>query len=98
MAWDGREVQRVAGPGGVDVRAVRALVGDALAKGPPQVDVGDVDVITSEIATNARRYSASGRPGGGVWVVVLYAERRLRVEIQDDGGRRDGADDLGRGR
>ncbi|GAA3954624.1 hypothetical protein GCM10023085_41360 [Actinomadura viridis] len=43
-------------------------------------------MITSEIATNARRYSASGQPGGGVWVVVLHAERRLRVEIQDDGG------------
>ncbi|MFF5258172.1 ATP-binding protein [Actinomadura viridis] len=79
-------VHRVMGASGVDVRAVRTLVSDALVKGPAWVDLGDVDLITSEVATNARRYSASGLPGGGVWVAVLHAANRLRVEIRDDGG------------
>ncbi|MBG6093534.1 ATP-binding protein [Actinomadura viridis] len=95
--------QRVAGAGGVDVRAVRSMVRDLLAKESPEVDTADADVITAEIATNARRYSASGRCGGGVWVVVLRAAGRTRVEIQDDGDAvtvpmiSDEADESGRG-
>ncbi|TDC70259.1 ATP-binding protein [Actinomadura sp. GC306] len=77
--------------GGVlDVREVRARVQrtltGALAGSVDGFDLDDVDLMVSEIATNAVRHSASGRRGGGVWVTVLVSRERLRVEIQDDGG------------
>ncbi|OLT13992.1 hypothetical protein BJF79_19345 [Actinomadura sp. CNU-125] len=42
--------------------------------------------MVDEVATNALRYTASKRPGGGVQVAVLTAVHRVRVEITDDGG------------
>jgi anti-sigma regulatory factor (Ser/Thr protein kinase) len=61
-------------------------VGSALAGLGGRVDLGDVGVLVSEVATNAYRYSLSGKSGGGVRVAVREAPDRVRVEIQDDGG------------
>ncbi|WP_433329678.1 ATP-binding protein [Spirillospora sp. CA-294931] len=80
--------QRLSGLGGscVDVREVRAFVRDVLAKVAERVDLDDVDVMTSEVVTNAVRYSRSGKPGGGVYVSIKSAADRARVEVLDDGG------------
>ncbi|WP_051467008.1 ATP-binding protein [Actinomadura oligospora] len=95
MAWE-----VVVGPkrlapqreGVLDVREVRAQVREWVE--PLGVaDVDDLELVTTEIVTNAVRHTASGRPGGGVEVSVrLLAGRaeasasRVRVEILDDGG------------
>ncbi|MFG2084731.1 MULTISPECIES: ATP-binding protein [unclassified Spirillospora] len=90
IVWDEVHTERMCSGGGLDVREVRAWVrrtlAGALAGGVDGVDLDDVDLMVCEIATNAIRHSASGRPGGGVWVTVLVSRERLRVEIQDDGG------------
>ncbi|GLZ13015.1 ATP-binding protein [Actinomadura sp. NBRC 104425] len=85
IVWGRVATERVTGVPGVDVRAVRRFVREAVSSGS-SVDLGDVDLLTAEIATNAVRHTASGKPGGGVWVTVLSAPERVRVEIQDDGG------------
>ncbi|WP_243719602.1 ATP-binding protein, partial [Actinomadura sp. KC06] len=82
IAWD--EVH--AGWMGADVREVRARVRKALVGCGDGFDLDDVELMVCEIATNAVRHSASGKPGGGVWVRVLVAAERLRVEVRDDGG------------
>ena len=85
--WDGRSTGRLAGVHGVDVRAVRRWVRDRIERLDVAVpDLADVDLMVDEIAANALRHTASGRPGGGVRVAVLAAADRVRVEITDDGG------------
>lgn len=86
--WEGGSVERVTGDGGgVDVREVRRRVRCEVERhGADRVNLGDMDVMVSEIATNALLHTASGRPGGGVDVVVRAAADRVRVEITDDGG------------
>ncbi|MFA1550999.1 ATP-binding protein [Actinomadura chokoriensis] len=86
IVWDEVHTERVCSAGVLDVREVRARVRRVLERDPDGFDLGDVDLLVCEIATNAVRHSASGRPGGGVWVTLLLASGRLRVEIQDDGG------------
>ncbi|WP_148108643.1 ATP-binding protein, partial [Actinomadura sp. WAC 06369] len=70
----------------MDVREVRRRVRCELQRHGEDSGNGDVDVMVSEIATNALLHTASGRPGGGVDVVVRAAADRVRVEITDDGG------------
>ncbi|WP_424923586.1 ATP-binding protein [Actinomadura darangshiensis] len=76
----------------------------AVARVADGFDLGDVDLLVCEVATNAVRHSASGQPGGGVWVTLLVSAARLRVEIQDDGDSEGRPDDphpwvgMGRGR
>ncbi|QFG24525.1 ATP-binding protein [Actinomadura sp. WMMB 499] len=89
MLWDGGSVERVTGRdgAGVDVREVRRRVRREVERhGAAPVDLGDVDLMVSEIATNALRYTASGHEGGGVRVAVRSVADRFRVEITDDGG------------
>ncbi|MEU8798391.1 ATP-binding protein [Spirillospora sp. NPDC048819] len=90
IVWDEVHTERVCSGGALDVREIRARVrrtlAGALAGSLDGFDLDDVDLMVSEIATNAIRHSASGRPGGGVWVTVLVSRERLRVEIEDDGG------------
>jgi anti-sigma regulatory factor (Ser/Thr protein kinase) len=69
---------------GVNPREVRAYVREVLAS--EAVDLDDIELMTSEIATNAGRHSRSGTAGGGLWVTVLRSPDRVRVEFQDDGG------------
>ncbi|WP_207929122.1 ATP-binding protein [Actinomadura sp. 6K520] len=88
IVWEGGRTERMCSPGVLDVREVRARVRKALRGCAGGFDLDDVDLMVCEIATNAVRHSASGRPGGGVCVTVLVAAERLRVEIQDDGGAR----------
>ncbi|WP_075905533.1 ATP-binding protein [Actinomadura sp. CNU-125] len=87
--WDGRATGRITGGDGegVDVRAVRRWVRCEFERlGSDRLDLADVDLMVDEVATNALRYTASKRPGGGVQVAVLTAVHRVRVEITDDGG------------
>ncbi|NKZ03030.1 ATP-binding protein [Actinomadura latina] len=86
IVWDEKHVERVCSDGAVDVREVRARVLRTVTRCADGFDLDDVDLLVCEIATNAVRHSASGRPGGGLRVTVLVAAGRLRVEIQDDGG------------
>ncbi|WP_051712513.1 ATP-binding protein [Spirillospora albida] len=86
--WDEVQTERVCSVDALDVRDVRARVRQALTRRTDAFDLDDVDLLVCEIATNAVRHSASGRPGGGVWVTLLVSAARLRVEIQDDGGSR----------
>ena len=86
IVWDEVHTERVCSGGVLDVREVRARVRQALVRYGETFELGDVDLLVCEIATNAVRHSASGRPGGGVWVTLLLSAARLRVEIQDDGG------------
>ncbi|WP_051468460.1 ATP-binding protein [Actinomadura oligospora] len=52
------------------------------------VDLDDLELLASEVLTNAVRYTASGRRGGGVDVRLLVRDDCLRVEVTDDGGAR----------
>ncbi|MEV4255360.1 ATP-binding protein [Spirillospora sp. NPDC049652] len=52
------------------------------------VDLDDLELLASEILTNAVRYTASGRRGGGVDVRFRVEDEFLRVEVTDDGGAR----------
>ncbi|HEX2315236.1 MAG TPA: ATP-binding protein, partial [Thermomonospora sp.] len=49
-------------------------------------DMGDIDLVASEIVTNAVTHSASGGPDGRLLVSVLVARDRVRLEFTDDGG------------
>ncbi|MFC4053483.1 ATP-binding protein [Actinomadura syzygii] len=69
-----------------DVREVRGRVRRALDGCAGSFDLGDVELMVSEVATNAVRHTASGRAGGVLWVSVLVSAERVRVEIRDDGG------------
>lgn len=86
IVWDEKHAERVCSDGVLDVREVRARVRRTVTRCADGFDLGDVDLLVCEIATNAVQHSASGRPGGGLWVTVLVSAGRLRVEIQDDGG------------
>jgi two-component sensor histidine kinase len=86
IVWEQVATRRLANGGALDVRAVRAFVGQTLRPVTDRIDLADVDLMTAEIATNALRYSASGHPGGGLWVTVLRSADRVRLEFQDDGG------------
>ncbi|WP_329522472.1 ATP-binding protein [Spirillospora sp. NBC_01491] len=90
MLWHPVKVTRVCGSEHEPVRAVRAFVLDAaagaLAGRVHDVDLGDVDLCASEVATNSFIHSASRLSGGGIEVRVLVSGRGLRVEIEDDGG------------
>ncbi|MFI0486709.1 ATP-binding protein [Actinomadura sp. 9N215] len=81
IVWDEVHAERM----GADVREVRARVRKALVGCGDGFDLDDVELMVCEIATNAVRHSASGKSEGGVWVRVLVAEERLRVEVRDDG-------------
>jgi anti-sigma regulatory factor (Ser/Thr protein kinase) len=71
--------------GGVlDVREVRREVCKLVGTDHPKID--DIELLTSEIATNAAIHTASGKPGGRLRLSVLKEEGRVRVEITDDGG------------
>lgn len=85
-AWERVDTTRLCSNDLLDVREIRGHVGRTLARWACPLDFDDLDLMVSEVATNAVRHSASGAPGGGVWVTVLLAACKARVEIQDDGG------------
>lgn len=64
-----------------ELRNVRRFVGK-LVKGSPVVD--DAIFLASELATNAVIHTASGL-GGKFSVVVQVADKRVRVEVHDEG-------------
>ncbi|MFF5325326.1 ATP-binding protein [Janibacter hoylei] len=81
---------------GDDLRTVaeaRRWTRQALAgAGLPDGTVCDALTCVSELATNAARHTASGRPGGKYRVVIEVNGRRAHVEVVDQGG--DGAPDV----
>lgn len=58
---------------------VRGWLGDAHG-----LDLGDVELMVSELVTNACQHS--GRPAGRVHLVAVCGPDRLRVEVTDAGG------------
>ncbi|MBA9003273.1 ATP-binding protein [Thermomonospora cellulosilytica] len=68
----------------VNVREVRAYLRRKLEAA--EVDSGDVELMATEVVTNAVRHTASGRPGGHVWMAVIATAGRLRIEVTDQGG------------
>ncbi|PKK13339.1 MAG: ATP-binding protein [Thermomonospora sp. CIF 1] len=68
----------------VNVREIRAHLRRELAG--TGVDPADADLMAAEIATNAILHTASGRPGGRVWLTVIVSPERARIEITDQGG------------
>lgn len=82
------------------IPAARRLVRGALA-GSPLVD--DLELIVSELVTNAIRYTPSGRDGGTFTVKIRLGPGTARIEIEDDGNgqwtvpARDAATEGGRG-
>lgn len=105
IVWERRDA-RLSSSEGLGVRDVRAYVRRVLEGAEHSFDLDDVDLMVSEIATNAVRHTHSGLPGGGVRVSVLVSATRLRVEVQDEGGararpivppQRDGLSESGRG-
>lgn len=104
--WDLLEVMRFPGEGEsavVNVREVRRQVCAVVAESTLAVDLDDLAVMVSEVATNAIRYTASGRADGRLCVAVLLGLDRLRVEFDDDGEAEtvpaipEGAGEAGRG-
>lgn len=75
---------------GDDLRTVaeaRRWTRQALAEvGLPDDTVCDALTCVSELATNAARHTASGRPGGKYRVVIEVAGRQAHVEVVDQGG------------
>ena len=45
----------------------------------------NIVLCADEIATNAVRHSASGRPGAGFFVTIRYADHTIRIEVADNG-------------
>jgi anti-sigma regulatory factor (Ser/Thr protein kinase) len=69
-------------PGQPDqVAAARAVVARALAGCPA---AADVVLLTSELATNAIKHSASGR-GGRFTIAISHGPGRVRVTVTDNG-------------
>ena len=66
------------------VGAARRFVSAALSFGSPLRDV--TRLLVSEAVTNAVLHSASGEPDGTFTVEYQLDDRRLRVEVSDDGG------------
>lgn len=64
------------------VRAARRLVRGVLA-GSPLVD--DLELIVSELATNAIRHTPSGWDGGMFTITIRYGPGMARIEVEDDG-------------
>ncbi len=83
------------------VGAARAMVREALGDNPK---TDDVEMIASELVTNAILHSRSGR-GGHVWVEVRRRRDWIRVAVTDDGAQEssfnlrsaDEMEDFGRG-
>lgn len=69
------------------VAEARRWTREALAAaGLPDEVVCDALTCVSELATNATRHTASGRPGGRYGVVLEAAADRVHVEVVDQGG------------
>jgi serine/threonine-protein kinase RsbW len=65
-----------------------ALSGVAAAAGAPPDVVADLKLAVSEVCTNAVQHAYAGRSGESEGQVVLrfiVAERKLRVEVEDEG-------------
>ena len=67
-----------------EVAAIRRHVREMLGAGHPVIR--DVELLTSEVVTNAITHSASGDDGGTVTLRMLTGERKVRVEVVDGGG------------
>jgi anti-sigma regulatory factor (Ser/Thr protein kinase) len=68
------------------VSRVRKFVARTLAvAGQPGIDSDAATLLTSELVTNALLHTDSGRPGGGVTVVIRGLPDGILVEVVDDG-------------
>lgn len=56
--------------------------------GLPATEANDLELVVSELVTNALRHSASGHPGGFVTVRIAFmSASRIRVSVTDGGPR-----------
>lgn len=73
-----------------EVKRARGFVRRILGDGHPAAE--DVELLASELVTNAIQYTRSGRPHcnttsrGSVSVAVLARDHVVRVEVADEGG------------
>jgi anti-sigma regulatory factor (Ser/Thr protein kinase) len=70
-----------------EVSGVRAFITRTLAAASRRrrVDSDAATLLTSELVTNALLHTDSGRPGGGVTVVIRGLPDGILVEVVDDG-------------
>lgn len=66
------------------VRAARRMACQVLGDGHPAEDT--VQLVVSELVTNAIVHSKSGAPGGTVTVALCPGQGGLLVQVRDDGG------------
>ncbi|MFC5186998.1 ATP-binding protein [Actinomadura harenae] len=64
----------------------RHLVADALAGALPGEVLDDVLLAVGELAANAVRHTASGKPGGTFAVVAAVKDGLVQVAVIDQGG------------
>ncbi|MEU9888245.1 ATP-binding protein [Sphaerisporangium sp. NPDC051011] len=70
---------------GSSVKVARAYVRSVLYVAG-RLDLDDVEILVSEVFTNAVRHSKSGRQPGGVVEVRVYDDGEMvRVEVTDEG-------------
>jgi len=62
----------------------REFIAGALAVGFLQHRIEDLRLLTSEVVTNSVRHAGLA-PGGTIGLAVDVSERRVRVEVADDG-------------
>ena len=65
--------------------AARGFLRGVLAASPR---LDDLELIVSELVTNAVRHTPSGQPGGSLTLTVEHAPRRARIEVGDLGTER----------
>jgi anti-sigma regulatory factor (Ser/Thr protein kinase) len=78
------ELAEEIGPARCRVRRMAAK-GLGLDPGAAHETVDDVELLTSEVVTNAIKHTASGK-GGRVRLSVFRTDRTIRVEVADEGG------------
>jgi len=66
------------------VRAARRMVHQLLGDGHPAAET--VQLVVSELVTNAIVHSRSGAPGGTVTVALCPGPGGVLVQVRDDGG------------
>ncbi|MBW8486711.1 ATP-binding protein [Actinomadura parmotrematis] len=67
------------------VRRARRWLRDVVERAAPWVEIGDVDLLASEVLTNAVRHTASREPGRSVVVAVAWEAGVVRVSVTDEG-------------
>ena len=69
----------------VDAQRARAALREELADRVPHGVLSSLELLTSELVTNAIRHGGAAGPDDRIRVRVLRRGARVRVEVRDDG-------------